>query len=66
MKYLIIGRDECGNPKMKAEINGITYPDRLYMFYTEKEAIKEYRNEFNLVGKHLTRIDTGASSCYYI
>lgn len=63
--YIFIGRDECGNPKIRADYKGTDFPKRLYMFYTEREAIKAYRNEFNLVGKHLTRIDMGVSNCYY-
>jgi hypothetical protein len=29
---------------------------RRYMFYSERDAIREFRREFGLIGKHLHRI----------
>ena len=35
------------------------FPTKRYMFYTKREAVRRYRQEFGLVGKHMKRIEWG-------
>lgn len=33
------------------------YPTRRYLYYTKREAVKKYRQEFRLVGKHMVQYE---------
>ena len=35
------------------------FPKRRYLYYTKREAVRRYRQEFGLVGKHMKRIEWG-------
>lgn len=57
MGYIVIEHN-CTNRMyfIHADINGDSYPERAYMFYSEQDAIREYRNAYGLRGKHLTKV----------
>lgn len=44
--------------RISADVDGYAYPSRDFVGYSEREAIKMYRQAFGLVGKHLEYIDT--------
>lgn len=33
------------------------YPHKIYLYYTKREAIRKYRQECGLVGKHLNMVE---------
>lgn len=55
--YLIIGQDECGNYRIRAEYNGRRYKQLVMMFYNKREAIKEYRRQMGLTRKPFIMVD---------
>lgn len=59
MKYLMISRDTCGNYNLTAEIDGVRFPRHKYIYYSLRDAIKEYRKTYNLKGRHLQKIECG-------
>lgn len=38
-------------------IRVLGYPTRRYLYYTKREAVKKYRQEFGLVGKHMVQCE---------
>ena len=55
--YLIIGRDSCGNYRIRAEYNGRRYKQMTYVWYRKRDAIKEYRAQFGLKHKPFITVD---------
>ena len=55
--YLYIRRDECGNYLIGAECDGRRIHTMRFMFYTKREAIRKFRQDNNLTGKHLIKIE---------
>ena len=53
MNTLIIKKYLNGTIEIKSDL---CKDERKYIFYSEKDAIKDYRRRNNLVGKHLQRI----------
>lgn len=55
--YLIISRDECNNYRIRAEYQGRRFPGLTMIFYSKRDAIKEYRRHHGLTRKPFTVID---------
>lgn len=55
--YLYINRDECGNFLISADYAGRRFYKKRFMFYTKQEAIKKFRQDNGLTGKHLIKIE---------
>jgi len=57
MIYLIIDRkSDAGCLKISADNGYRKFGPMRYMEYTEREAIRAFRQHYNLVGKHMTKI----------
>lgn len=66
MKTMYIGRDGCGNITIKAYDNdnhrfyGSKWNGGIhFMWYSRRDAEKEFRRMFGLQGKHFEHIDVG-------
>lgn len=66
MKVMYIGRDECGNIAIKAHDsdNGKFYGTKWggairFIWYSKRDAEKEFRRTFGLQGKHFEHIEVG-------
>lgn len=57
MNYLIIDTISRYGYKLSATYKGEKYPVHIFCGHTLRQAIREYRQEYGLVGKHLVQID---------
>lgn len=58
MKYLVVERNTIrGYYTIHADIDGENLPKTTFEGYSLKDAIRLYRREYHLVGKHLTQLD---------
>lgn len=65
-RYMYIGRDDCGNIAIKAVdcSNGRHYGTKLdgairFIGYNRRDAVRAFRDRFNLRGKHFQIIECG-------
>jgi len=55
--YLYIGKDNCNNYVIRAEYDGKRFRHMTYIWYSKRNAIKAYRQQFNLERKRFITID---------
>lgn len=55
--YLIISRDECNNYRVRAEYQGRRFRQLTFMWYSKRDAIKAYREQFGLKHKPFITVD---------
>lgn len=51
--YIFIRRDRCGNYDISSNFGR----SMKYIWYSKREAVRKYREMYNLKGKHLITID---------
>lgn len=50
--YIVIDKN-CGYYSIDASYHGYEYPHRVYWYYTKRDAIRLYRETYDLKYKHL-------------